>query len=176
MPQNRPEASAATATATRKPAMNESVRPAPSPAKPYPRAGVFWISLLCGAPLGALWLGGATFFAALVAGEMSFSETFAGVLVLPFFLIFGTVLGFVPAAVLACILTLWRPYRSAANTFLTAAAGAAVSALFGFVLPYLGFGGDTPSADSFVIYTFALAGGLSAATLARLVLPKPNDE
>lgn len=156
--------------------MNESVRPAPSAAKPYPRAGVFWISLLCGAPLGALWLGGATFFAALVLGEMSFSETFAGVLVLPLFLIFGTVLGFVPAAVLACILTLWRPYRSAANTFLTAAAGAAVSALFGFVLPYLGFGGDTPPADSFVIYTFALAGGLSAATLARLVLPKPNDE
>lgn len=156
--------------------MNESARPATSPAKPYPCAGVFWISLLCGAPLGALWLGGATFFAALVLGEMSFSETFAGVLVLPLFLIFGTILGFVPSALLACILALWQPYRSAANTVLTAAAGAVVSALFGFVLPYLGFGGNNPSADSFVIYTFALAGGLSAATLARLVLPKPQDK
>ncbi|HFC6388648.1 TPA: hypothetical protein ACFNMI_001740 [Neisseria bacilliformis] len=146
-----------------------SAEPSEQAAAPYPRAAVLWTTLLCGAPLGGIWMAVAIALGAFAVGGMRSPEAFGILLLLPFFLIFGTFLGFVPAAVMSCILAVWQPYRSAANTVLAAAAGAAVSALFGVLMQHFD-GGAAGNNGS--IYMFALAGGLSEATLALSVFPR----
>ena len=146
-----------------------SAEPSEQTAAPYPRAAVLWTTLLCGAPLGGIWMAVVIALGAFAAGGMRSPEAFGILLLLPFFLFFGTFLGFVPAAVMSCILAVWQPYRSAANTVLAAAAGATVSALFGVLMRHFDGGA---AGNNGTIYMFALAGGLSAATLALSVFPR----
>lgn len=143
----------------------------------YPAGRAFACFVLCGGALGGVLvlLGfGLTAVAAKLA-DGSFNgedwQVVAGMpLMSPVFMLFGTVLGGLPAAVCGLWLSLAKPYRTIGGVLHALLAGAVCG---GFFAVLVGFSGADNRVESCGFITFfAIVGGVSAAVLGLCALPK----